>query len=90
MLYSVYAVLSVCCTRCTLNSVYAVLGVNSLSGHGEIEKEDSTLCSAVMVELWTRKRAMGEEDENDVEGTRVYEKSGVRHAQLGWDEHVSV
>jgi len=27
MLYSVYAVLSVCCTRCMLYSVYAVLGV---------------------------------------------------------------
>jgi len=29
MLYSVYAVLGVCCTRCMLYSVYAVLGVNS-------------------------------------------------------------
>jgi len=27
MLYSVYAVLGVCCTRCMLYSVYAVLGV---------------------------------------------------------------
>jgi len=27
MLYSVYAVLGVCCTRCMVYSVYAVLGV---------------------------------------------------------------
>jgi len=27
--YSVYAVFGVCCTRCMLYSVYAVLGVNS-------------------------------------------------------------
>jgi hypothetical protein len=26
-------------------SVYTVLGVNSLSWHGEIERDDSTLCS---------------------------------------------
>jgi hypothetical protein len=44
----------------------------------------------MIVELWTRKRAMGDEYENDVEDTRGYEndvedtrgyeKSGVRHA----------
>jgi len=45
MLYSVYAVLGVCCTRCMLYSVYAVLGVNSWSWHGEIERDDLTLCS---------------------------------------------
>jgi len=33
VLYSVYAVLGVCCTRCMLYSVYAVLGVNSWSWH---------------------------------------------------------
>jgi hypothetical protein len=53
-----------------LNSMYAVLGVNSLSWHGEIERDDLTLCSAMMVELWTRKREMGDEDENDVEDTK--------------------
>jgi len=55
----VYAVLGVCCTRCMLYSVYAVLGVNSWSWHGEIERDDLTLCSAMMVELWTRKGEMG-------------------------------
>jgi len=45
MLYSVYAALGVCCTRCMLHSVYAALGVNSSSWHGEIEREDLTLCS---------------------------------------------
>jgi hypothetical protein len=31
----------------------------------------------MMVELWTKKREMGDEDENNVENTRRYEKSGV-------------
>jgi hypothetical protein len=59
-LYSVYA-----CTRCILvlgvclYSVYAVLSVNSCSWHGEIERDDLTLCSAMMVELWMRNREMG-------------------------------
>jgi hypothetical protein len=30
-----------------------------------------------MLELWMRKREMGDEDENDVEDTSGYEKSGV-------------
>jgi len=31
----------------------------------------------MMVELWTRKREMGDEDENHMENTSGYEKSGV-------------
>jgi hypothetical protein len=31
----------------------------------------------MMVELWTRQREMGDEDENDMENTSGYEKSGV-------------
>jgi len=31
---------------------------------------------AMMVELWTRKREMGDEDENDMEDTSGNEKSG--------------
>jgi len=42
-----------------------------------MERDDLTLCSAMMVELWTRKREMEEEDENDVEDMSGYEKSGV-------------
>jgi len=38
------------------------------------------VCSAMMVELWTRKREKGDEDENDMEDTSRYEKSGVRLA----------
>jgi len=34
----------------------------------------------MMVELWTKKREMWEEDENNVEDTGRYEKSGVQHA----------
>ena len=43
-----------------------------------------------MVELWTRKREMWDEDENDVEETSEYEKSGVRLALLGWEDLVSM
>jgi len=34
----------------------------------------------MMVELWTRKREMGDEDENYVEDMAAYVKSGVRLA----------
>jgi len=34
----------------------------------------------MMVELWTRKREIGDEDENVVEDMSGYEKSGVRLA----------
>jgi len=33
---------------------------------------------AMMVELWTRKREMGDEDGNDMGAMSGYEKSGVR------------
>ena len=44
----------------------------------------------MMVELWTRKREMGDEDENDMEDTSGPEKSGVQRAWLGWEDLVSV
>jgi len=34
----------------------------------------------MMVELWMRKREMGDEDEKEVEDTSGYEKSGVQPA----------
>jgi hypothetical protein len=34
----------------------------------------------MMFELWTRKREVWDEDENDVEDTSGYEKSGVQLA----------
>jgi len=34
----------------------------------------------MMVELWTGKREMGDEDENDMEDTSGYEKSWVQLA----------
>ena len=43
----------------------------------------------MMVELWTRKREMGDEDENDMEDTSGYEKSGVRLARWCWEDLVS-
>ena len=45
-----------------------------------MERDDLTLCFAMMVELWTTERDMGDEDENDVEDTSGYSKSGVQHA----------
>jgi len=60
-----------------LYSVYAVLGVNSLSWHGEIERDDLTLNSAIIVELWTRKRDGVDEAGNDTGDLSGDEKSGV-------------
>jgi len=34
----------------------------------------------MMVELWTKKREMGDVDENDMEDTSGYQKSGVQLA----------
>ena len=70
MMYLVYAVLS----------VYAVLGVNSSSWHGEIDRDDLTFCSAMIVDLWTRQREIRDEDENDVVDMSGHDKSGVRSA----------
>jgi hypothetical protein len=44
----------------------------------------------MIVELWTRKREMGDKDENSMENTSGYEKSRVRLARLGLEDHVSV
>jgi len=44
----------------------------------------------MMVELWMRKREMGHEDENDMEDTSGFEKSGVRLSWLGLEDFVSV
>ena len=52
--------------------------------------DDLTLCSAMMVELWTRKREMGDEDENNVEDTSGSEISAVQLARLGREDLVSV
>jgi len=38
-------ILGVCCTRCMLHSAYSALGVDSWWWHGEIERDDFTLCS---------------------------------------------
>jgi len=40
----------------------------------------------MMVELWTRQREMGDEDESDMEDTSGNEKSAVRLAWLGLEE----
>jgi len=50
MPYSVYTVHGVCCTRCMLYSVNAVLGINSRSLHEEIYRYDLISCSELRVE----------------------------------------
>jgi len=40
----------------------------------------------MMVEFWTRKRELGVVDENDVEYSSEYEKSGIQLVWLGWDD----
>ena len=42
-----------------LYSLYVVVSLISWSWHGEIEKDDLTRCSAMMVQLWTLKRDGG-------------------------------
>jgi len=44
----------------------------------------------MMIELWTRNREIGDEDENNMEDTSGYAKSGVRLARLGWEDLISV
>jgi len=44
----------------------------------------------MMVEMWTRKRAIRDEDENDMEAMSRPEKSGVRLAWLGMEDLVSM
>jgi len=58
--------------------VYAVLGVNSCLWRGEIERDDLTSCSEVMVELSTRTR------EIRGDGGNHHEKPGLRgfHVQV--------
>jgi len=90
MLYSVHAVLGVCCTWCMRYSVSAVLGVNSWLWHREIGRDDIILCSATMLELWTRNRGMGDEDVNDLEDMSRYDKSGVRLTRLSSEDIVLV
>jgi len=43
----------------------------------------------MMLELWTTKGQIGDDDENDVEDTSGYEKSGVRIAWLGLEDIIS-
>jgi hypothetical protein len=45
-----------------LHLVYAVLVVNSLSWDGEIERDDFSFSSVMMVVLWARKSQTGDKD----------------------------
>jgi len=67
-----------------------LLGVNSWLWHGEIERDNKTFCSAMMVEWWMRMKVMRKEDENDVEHTSEYTTPGLRLGWLDWEDLVSV
>ena len=40
-------------------------------------RDDLTVCSAMIVELWMRKSEMVDEEENHVDNMSGYEESGV-------------
>jgi hypothetical protein len=40
-------------------------------------RDDFTLFSAMMVEAWTRKRKMWDDDDKDVQDTSRYERSAI-------------
>jgi hypothetical protein len=58
----------------------------STHDQGEIDSKNLTLFSVIIVELWTRQRVMGNEDENEVEATSREEKSRVQLRYFGWDD----
>jgi len=66
MLYSVYAVLGVCCTQCVL---MIMAWRDSEGGLNLVYCDDGSVVN--------EKQRDGDEDENDVEDTSRYEKSGV-------------
>jgi hypothetical protein len=45
-----------------------------------VERDDFTLCYGMIVELWMRKREIGDENEIDVKNTSRYPKSGIQLA----------
>jgi hypothetical protein len=47
---------------------------------GTDRRDDLTLHFAMIVDLWTRNRELGDEEDNNVDDTSAYEKSGVRYA----------
>ena len=62
-----------------MHLVYAVLGLNLSSGHGDIDRDVWTRCSMMIVELWTTRTAGGK-DRSNMEDTSGYGTSGVRLA----------
>jgi len=79
------ALIGVCSNQCLFYSEHTVLSVNSWSWHGEIERDDLALGSAMMVELWTRKREMGHDDEYNLENKSSHQKSWVKLVRSHWE-----
>jgi len=85
MLYLVYAVFGVCYSWCMLYSTYALNSVSSSSCHGKIGRDDLPSCSAIMVELWMRKRDEGWRWERYGQYTWIQEhKSMTCPIGFGW------
>jgi len=78
MLYPMYSVLGMFGARSMLYSVYSLLGVNWWSWNGGIEWDDLTLGSAIMVELWMRKRDEGWRQKWYRRYERIWEIKGSR------------
>jgi len=72
--------------RCMLYLVYATLSVTSWWWHGEIERDDLTLCSCDDGRVVNKKERDEEEDMSDMDDTSGYEKSGVQLAWWGVEE----
>jgi len=94
MLYLVYAVVGVCYTWCMLYSVYAVLGVCCTRCQLMTmawRDSEGWLNFVFFDDGWVVDgKVRGDEDEDDVEDTSGYGKSGVRLAWFGWGDLVSV
>jgi len=90
MLHLVYAAFGVCCIWCMLHLVYAALGVNSWWRHGEIARDNLTLCSwndgrvvdgKVRDEGWRWERDGGYERTWEIRGSTCY--LGLRRPRIG-------
>jgi len=78
-------IFGVCCTRGVLHS-----GLTHDDGMERYRGMTWLCVLAMMVELWMRKKEMGDGDDNDMEDMRGYEESGVWLARLGLEDLVSV
>jgi len=70
--------------------MYAIHGLNSRSWHGEIGRNEQPVYYTMMLEMWARKRDMGDEGINNLDDMSGYDKALVQIARVGWDDIVTV